>query len=181
MENEIITDIFHEKQYLRQPWIIGIVLFTAAIILLVFGYGFYIQIIQGIPFGNKPMPDFEMIISFLMAIIFAGLMSFMLLASNLETIVRNEGLYFRYFPFINKFKKITKNQISSYSIRKYRPIAEYLGWGIRFSLQGNGIAYNTSGNIGLQLELNNGKKILIGTHLPETLINAMNQIYKGNQ
>jgi hypothetical protein len=34
---------------------------------------------------------------------------------------------------------------------------------------GNRRAYNTSGNMGLQLIMKNGKKILIGTHKPDEL------------
>ena len=44
---------------------------------------------------------------------------------------------------------------------------EYGGWGLRggfFLNKGKGTAYNVSGNIGIQLEFVNGKKILIGTH-----------------
>jgi hypothetical protein len=44
---------------------------------------------------------------------------------------------------------------------------EYGGWGIRYSW--NGIAYNTKGNMGLQIVMNTGKRILIGTQKPEEL------------
>jgi hypothetical protein len=46
--------------------------------------------------------------------------------------------------------------------RKYRPILEYGGWGIRCGWKG-GRAYNVSGNEGVQLVFKNGKRLLIGS------------------
>ena len=45
-------------------------------------------------------------------------------------------------------------------------LLEYGGWGLKGGLlwkKSKGIAINVSGNIGIQLELKNGKKLLIGT------------------
>lgn len=173
--------LFNEKQYVRQPWVIGLVLFTSIIILSVFAIGFYNQIIQGIPFGSKPVSDTEIIISFVLAVLFSVFFPLMIFTSNLETIITQRGIYYKYFPFINKYKLISRRNISNFYIRKYKPLIEYLGWGIRYSLKGNGIAFNTMGNIGLQLELINGKKILIGTQLPDKIIEVMNKIIKDNK
>ena len=54
-------------------------------------------------------------------------------------------------------------------VRTYSPLGEYGGWGLRYSLSGNGMAYNVSGNKGLQLELSNGKKVLFSTNKLEEL------------
>ncbi|MCX7736981.1 MAG: hypothetical protein N2319_09735 [Candidatus Kapabacteria bacterium] len=170
--------LFTEKQLIRQPWLIGIVLFTCIIILAVFGFGFYEQIIVGVPFGTNPMSNNKIIISFIFALIFSIGLPLLLFTSNLQTIITNRGIYYKYFPFINKFRVISKENIRNYYIRKYKPIGEYLGWGIRYSLKGNGIAFNTMGNIGLQLELINGKKILFGTQKPDKIIEVMNKIMK---
>ena len=62
-------------------------------------------------------------------------------------------------PFVNK--QIPFTDIESWTVRSYKPILEYGGWGIRWGLKGT--AYNVTGNKGLQLVLNSGKKILIGT------------------
>jgi hypothetical protein len=61
-------------------------------------------------------------------------------------------------------------------VRKYKPLAEFGGWGLRFGVSGK--AYNISGNKGLQLELTNNKKLLIGTQKPEELSEALNKIGK---
>jgi len=172
--------LFTEKQSIRQPWLIAIVLFTCIVVLLVFGIGFYEQIILGRPFGTNPMNDNEIIISFIFALIFSIFLPLLIFTSNLQTVFTDRGIYYKYFPFINKFRMISKGNIKNYYIRKYKPILEYLGWGIRYSLKGNGIAFNTMGNIGLQLELINGKKILFGTQMPDKIIDVMNKIMKEN-
>ncbi len=172
--------LFSEKQFIRQPWLVGIVLFTSIIIISVFGIRFYEQIILGVPFGINPLSNNEIIFSFIFALVFSFLLTFLIFTSNLQTIITKRGIYYKYYPFINKFRLISKENIKNYYIRKYKPIGEYLGWGIRYSLKGNGIAFNTMGNIGLQLELINGKKILIGTQLPEKIIDVLNKITKEN-
>jgi hypothetical protein len=58
--------------------------------------------------------------------------------------------------------------VASIEVRKYSPIKEYGGWGFRYGFK-NGKAYNISGNMGLQLILKNGDRILIGTQKPEEL------------
>ena len=76
---------------------------------------------------------------------------------------------------------------------------EYGGWGKRNGIAGgnkwykmkfsigkvrfpqfesNNIAYNMSGNIGLQLVLNNNKRILIGTQKPEDLSDVLKRLGK---
>ena len=54
-------------------------------------------------------------------------------------------------PFILNTSRISGGDIEKYYARTYRPIMEYGGWGIRYGVKG--MAYNISGNRGLQLEL----------------------------
>lgn len=75
-------------------------------------------------------------------------------------------------PFVNK--QISFSDLESWSVRTYKPIKEYGGWGIRFGR--NGSAYNIRGNKGLQLVLKNGKKILIGTQKDSELNRVMKSI-----
>ena len=75
------------------------------------------------------------------------------------------------FPIHRCFRKIAFKELKGYKVRAYRPILEYGGWGIRFGLKGK--AYNVSGNRGVQLELTNGKRLLIGSQRPEELWQAI--------
>ncbi|MDI6783925.1 MAG: DUF6141 family protein, partial [bacterium] len=88
---------------------------------------------------------------------------------KLTTEVHEDGIYIRFEPFVRK--KILFSEMKQYTARTYRPIREYGGWGIRYGWKGT--AYNVSGNRGVQLELNNGKRILIGSQRPEELVRAI--------
>ena len=95
-----------------------------------------------------------------------------LFLAGLETQVRRDGLYVRFFPFHIRYKKFTMQDLSEYYAREYRPILEYGGWGIRWGKSGE--AYNISGKKGLQLVFKNGKKLLIGSKNPQELVKAIN-------
>ena len=90
----------------------------------------------------------------------------------LVTEVKETGIQIAFTPFTNFL--IPLNEIKNYEIREYRPILEYGGWGIRFNSMGK--AYTVSGIIGLQLELLNGEKILIGTEIPDTLFKELDKL-----
>jgi hypothetical protein len=97
---------------------------------------------------------------------------------KLETEIRKEGIYFRFKPFQRKFKFYDWKDILKFYVRKYKPIKEYGGWGVRAGTKKYGRAYNVSGNMGLQIELTNGKKILIGTVKATELERAITKIKK---
>jgi hypothetical protein len=61
--------IFKETQKFKQPWIWITLIVTGLITTGVFGYGFYLQIITGQKFGNNPMSDNGLIITFLLVLI----------------------------------------------------------------------------------------------------------------
>lgn len=63
-------------------------------------------------------------------------------------------------------------------VREYNPLMEYGGWGFRSSMKGNGNAWNVSGNKGLQIEMIDGKKFMIGTQKPEELSAVLSQFNK---
>jgi hypothetical protein len=94
---------------------------------------------------------------------------------KLETYVSRDGIDVRFFPFHIRFKRFRPEDLSEYYARRYRPIWEYGGWGIRYSFR-YGKAYNVSGNRGVQLVFKNGKKLLIGTQKPEQLEAAIREI-----
>jgi hypothetical protein len=81
------------------------------------------------------------------------------------------GLHVRFFPLVKR--DIPLEEIARWEARTYRPILEYGGWGIRCGWKG--MAYNVSGNRGVQLEFTNGKRLLIGSQRPEELAAAISQ------
>jgi hypothetical protein len=158
-------------------WIVA--LFSGLVPVIIFSVGMYKQLYLGEPWGDNPMSDTELIITSIVVtlVIFGSVL--LLTRATLIIKIDHEGLHYRYRPFINKERIITKAEIEKYEVRKYKPIGEYGGWGVRQSgFFGKGIAYNVTGNIGLQLYLVNGKKILFGTKRPEAILSAMNQLFK---
>jgi len=83
--------------------------------------------------------------------------------------VRDDGLYIRFYPLTHQ--KIPFEHIVHCEVRTYNPIREFGGWGIRYGKGGK--AYNVSGNRGVQLDLVNGKRLLIGSGRPEELARAI--------
>lgn len=91
---------------------------------------------------------------------------------KLKTRIDEKGIYYRFIPFHLSIKFIAWDELNSAYIRKYNPISEYGGWGIKGGKlwnKSNGVAFNVKGDIGLQLELVSGKKILIGTQQGEEI------------
>ncbi|HEX5625625.1 MAG TPA: DUF6141 family protein, partial [Saprospiraceae bacterium] len=110
------------------------------------------------------------------ALLLAGAISLFVLSVRLETHIKEDGLYVRLFPFHLSVLKFKWADLRRCYIRQYNPILEYGGWGLRWGLFGKGKAYNIAGNMGLQLELANGKKILIGTQNPEELRRTLEKL-----
>ena len=94
-------------------------------------------------------------------------LTMVLLASfKLYTRIDSSGVHYRMKPFHFKEQTIIWDDIDQIFVRKYSPILEYGGWGIRFGR--NGKAFNMRGNYGIQIVKKDGKRILIGTQNPET-------------
>jgi hypothetical protein len=95
---------------------------------------------------------------------------------RLETVIDRKGCSVRYIPLLWKFRTISWDNVEKAYVRKYNPVTEFGGWGIK-SLR-NSKAYNLYGNTGLQLELKNGKKILVGTQSPEEIEEILRYVQK---
>jgi hypothetical protein len=170
MEEEIL---FAEKQKFNQWWL-WIMLLA---INVLFGLGIYKQVIGGQIFGDKPMSNNQIIIGAVGTLI----VTILFLIFRLETIVKKDGIYVRFFPIHFAFRKYTWDKIDKSFIRKYNPIYEYGGWGLRMGLFGKGKALNVSGNIGLQLILSNKRSLLIGTNKSKELEKVLFEIGQLNK
>lgn len=83
---------------------------------------------------------------------------------RLETQMNAEGISYKFAP-LAKARTIEWDDVEKAYVREFKPLREYGGWGIRYSF-GRGKAYYVKGNKGIQLELKNGKKVLLGTQNP---------------
>ena len=151
-----------------------------AIPTIVFLIAFYQQYVLKQPWGDKPMSDTGLLITALVILAVLTISAFLLFGSKLLVEVTNESLHFTFKPFINKPISYYKSDIERHEIREYKPIREYGGWGIKQGLKSIGKAYNVKGNIGLQLYLKNGKRVLIGTQRGDALNRAMKKMMEIN-
>ena len=156
---------FHEIQWFRQKWLQAIVVGVSLYLIISFCYGMIRQLVYGYPWGNRPMSDTALIIIGPLMILLGIGLPWFFYSMKLITEVREDGVYINFFPLSRQI--ILFENIESCKVRTYKPIREYGGWGIRYGLAGK--AYNVSGNRGVQLRLENGKGLLIGSQKPEEL------------
>lgn len=154
---------FSETQRFTQLWIWLLVLVVVAI----GWWSFYEQIIRARPFGEHPAPDALVWVIF---VLFGLALPVFFRSLKLVTEVHEDHVHIRYFPLHSR--TIFFSEMKSAAARTYRPIVEYGGWGIRWSPT-NGMAYNVSGNKGVQLELTSGKRVLIGSQRADELERAL--------
>lgn len=168
--------LFKEEQQFRQWWNLLIVFVSVFSGIGFSAYALFQQIILGKQVGDSPAPNVVLIITILFLIV----VLWVYLRIKLEVSVDNSGIHYRFFPLELKVKTILFAEIRKYEIRKYRPLVDYGGWGRKRSLRW-GRAYNVSGDTGLQLYLNNGKKVLFGTQKPQALLYALDTAISENQ
>lgn len=142
--------IFKEEQRFIQLWLI-VLLAVSTIVPLVIIIREYL---------NNKMSLYNFLGTLALIVFASGFIFFF----KLKTRIDEQGIHYQFFPFHLKFKLVKWNEINKVYVRKYDAISEYGGWGIKnIFWKKNGTAVNVSGNIGIQLELTNGKKLLIGT------------------
>lgn len=160
--------LFTERQRFTQWWLWLILLGVNAL----FMFGVFIQVTGGKQFGDKPMTNTGLLIATLLTFAF----TLIFINFRLETIIKKDGIYVRFFPLHLKFKHYTWESITKSYVRQYLPLREFGGWGLKHGLGAKGTAFNISGNKGLQLEFTDKKKLLIGTNKPDELTATLNKI-----
>jgi len=161
---------FKEEQKFRQIWIWMLLLALSGIWI----WQLVQQVFMGKPFGNNPTSDLGVILTGLFPLL--AIILFRLL--TLETIINEEGIHYRFRPFQRKSKIIKAADVVHYEVKKYSPLKDYGGWGIRLGSFNKGKAYNVSGNMGVLFEFKNGKKFLLGTQKPSDIRSALERLMK---
>jgi hypothetical protein len=125
------------------------------------------------PAGTVPL-----LLSAALAVAVSLAVALLLWINRLEIEIRPEVIAVRFFPFHRDWRRFPAQELSECYARRYRPILEYGGWGIRYGWHGR--AYNMSGHEGVQLVFRNGRRLLIGSKQPRELEAAIRSIMKGN-
>jgi hypothetical protein len=150
--------VFKEEQRFTQTWVVILLVISGLIPVLII-FMSYLK--------NKEEQDLSNIF---VTISITMLVSAVIFLFKLTTRIDQEGIHYQFFPFHLKLRSIAWNEIKTAYVRNYDAITEYGGWGLKggfFWKKSKGVAINVSGDIGIQLTLKNGKKILIGTQLKE--------------
>ena len=159
--------LFREVQRFRQWWLWLVV----AIGPLTVWYSTYRRFVLGERTGTRQLSDNPQLLLWVLIGIGLPLLYY---SARLVTEVRSDGLYLRFFPFHWSFLRFPVDSIKHSEARTYSPIGEYGGWGIRYGW--NGKAYNVSGNQGIQFELHNGKRFLVGSQRPLEFLAALQSL-----
>lgn len=157
--------LFQEKQHFRQWWIWLILIVFPAFSI----YSSWQQYLQAGSIGKVLLVNGGELL------VLGAIITF-ILSIRLETIIREDGIDVRLFPLQIKMKHFQWQELNKVYVRQYSPLREYGGWGLRWGIFGSGTAYNISGNMGIQLVLQNGKKILIGTQKAEECQRILEQL-----
>lgn len=165
MANKVL---FTERQRFKQWWLWLILIGINGLFL----FGVFKQIIVRQQFGDNPMSNAGLLIATGLTIA----LTLLFINFRLDTTIKEDGIYVRFFPFHLKFKHYSWDSLEKSFVRQYSPLTEYGGWGLRLGLFGKGTAFNVSGDKGLQLEFTDNKKLLIGTNKPDELTEILNKI-----
>jgi len=153
--------LFHERQR-PHTWLLVV------IIVLGVGLPLYIafqQLWLGKPVGDKPMSNRGVAI-----VVPCIILPALALASlNLDTRLYGDRLRVRLFPFADDSFPLSR--IVRWEVRNYSAMKEFMGWGVRTGA--GGIAYTMKGNRGLQLTLDDGSRVLVGSQRPEGIASAL--------
>ncbi|MBL7884131.1 MAG: hypothetical protein JNL69_08675 [Bacteroidia bacterium] len=151
---------FSETQKFKQWWIW--LIFLLPLIAIVDSYpnnGFDMDTLWGSGIG----------------ISIVALIALLLFSLKLKTEITDIGIGYKFNLFHTKMNVIKWEDISECFVREYKPLWEYGGWGLRYTIR-NGKAFNTMGNKGLQIILKDGSKVLVGTQKSEDIETVLVQL-----
>ena len=155
---------FHEVQWMRRVW--WVMLLIAGVTVMAW-VSFVQQIVLGQPFGSNPGPDWSVWLLWLL--IGIGFPVFFCIM-RLTVEVRADHVYIRYFPMMRR--SIPLAEIEGVEARRFNPIGEYGGWGIKGWYLGK-TSYTVGGFHGAELTLKGGRRVMIGSRRSEDLAAAI--------
>jgi len=130
------------------------------------------QIIWRIPWGNPPVTNGDLV--FLTILTMAVYLR--LITVRLVTELRPEQLSVAMKGFWRR-TRVALADIRAAAAVEFDPIAEYRGYGVRPGPRGQ--AYIASGNQAVQLELRDGRKLLVGSQRPQELARRIAEAQRG--
>lgn len=152
--------VFEEEQRFNHP-LVMILMVLAIIVVFYTTFKNYNGEVKAIIFGP----------------VLITLASVLVLFIKLRTRIDEKGVHVKFIPFINSWATYNWSDLYSAEVVKYSPLGDYGGWGYRISFKGKGKAFNTRGNMGIQIQTDEGKIRLIGTQKAEEAKAALAQYF----
>ena len=162
MEEEKI--LFYEKQRLRQWWL-WLIIILAIVVPAVIQIG---------KMSDNGVPQQQMLYYLLSYIACCIPVLLLICCIKLETKITEKCIYARLFPLQTSFRSYAFSEMEACYVRKYRPVREYGGWGLKGTFKNR--ALNISGDQGLQMVFKNGKKLLVGTRKPQEIMEILKSL-----
>ncbi|HTD22425.1 MAG TPA: hypothetical protein VK738_07210 [Terriglobales bacterium] len=162
--------LFQEEQQFGRR-----LMFPIALLVLVapavFAFGVWQQIFRGIPWGNHPLSNQALIFMATVITLISLLTVWLVFACRLMVVVDRNGIRLKFSPFWQRSIPLT--EIREVFTRDSSPILDYGGYGVRLGRKG--WAYVISGRSGVQLKLNSGLPVFIGSQHASELAAAIQQ------
>jgi hypothetical protein len=155
--------LFREVQHFRQWWIWVAVAGTTVLMW----WMFIVQIVLGKPAGSRPAPD---AVVWLFTLLFGVGFPLFFVALRVVTEVRPGNLRVGLAPF--RRSVLLLSEVAGVEAVTYHPVRDFGGWGVRWA-GARGKAYNAYGDRGVQLLMNDGHRLLIGSQRPDELLMAI--------
>ncbi len=150
-------EAFTENQnFIKSWWLLMLIIFTLSVAAPIF--------INTSTSGTLEDLIYPFIIVFSVIILFFFL--------TLQSRIDEKYISVKFSVFHRNFKEFKWENIKTVEVKKYNPIWEYGGWGYRGWNKRNR-AFSVSGNMGLQITLNNGNVVMIGTKEPDKMKNYL--------
>ena len=147
--------VFTEEQRFARHWWRLLLVFSALLVALSF-----------FRVGQHPLPLGMRGLLLGLPLLLLGAFAWLRLDTRLDA----AGVSYRMRPLGRQH--LPWGQVRHACVREYSPLGEYGGWGIKgYSFRD--YALNVAGNQGLQLELADGRRILLGTQRPAELREAL--------
>ncbi|MCL6220818.1 hypothetical protein [Zunongwangia pacifica] len=157
--------VFKEEQQFTQWWVIAICLIAGISILL------NLARLQDL---SENIPTGKLVSSSLGLIVCAGIFFV-----KMHTKIDKSGIQVWFSPFKFTKKSLHWEELETVHTRKYRPVSEFGGWGVRVFRQHK--AYNVKGDQGIQLKTKEGKFFLIGTQQPHKVDRIINRYFNNSE
>ena len=142
----------------------------------------FIKILMGIVFitliislilQKGRMTDYSRLLIIFLPIL---LVANFILGSKLITQIRTDGIYVRFPPWQKKFSQFDWSNIAEAFVKDYKPMREFMGWGIRYAPGRMG--YIVAGKNCIELVFKNGNSVLITTQRPGEVNEVLERIEK---